>query len=1175
MWYYYALVQTSGPVSTNTMNFTSSVNKHGLLPLSLPETPAQEKVWGQLHGSAYGLVLAEAARQYDGLLLVIAADTPALIRLEQEIRFYLDDTIPLHLFPDWETLPYDLFSPHEDIISQRLTTLFRLPAIRSGILLTSIPNTLQRLAPAEYLENNLLSIETGQTLDLDALRSKLLQSGYHCVSEVMEHGEFAVRGAIIDLFPAGVPAPYRLDLFDNEVESIRIFDPDSQRETGRTEAIKLIPAREFPLTEAAIRAFRSRYRQKFSGNPNQHPLYADLSNGITPNGIEYYLPLFFEHTACLFDYLPQATLVVNCEDWEASAETFLEQVEKRYAQRCHDPQRPILAPHELYLQKTELQQYMTRFPRVRLQRTKHSGREHEGIDFQMLAPPVVNIQAQAQEPLRELENYLASHHGRVLFVTESSGRREHLLELLRPRGIRPTPCASWNEFVHSGQRLGITTAPIEHGLSHQPSGLSVITEPQLFGEKAHRNLQRRRKTSSAENVIHNLTDLSVGAPVVHLEHGIGRYQGLVMLEVNGQSAEFLALEYADGDKLYVPVSSLHLVSRYTGASSEKAPLHKLGAEQWRRIKRRAGKRVKDVAAQLLDVYARRAAQKGYAYQIDEQEYLAFASSFPFEETPDQAEAIDAVLRDMASDQPMDRVICGDVGFGKTEVAMRATFVAVQNHRQVAILAPTTLLAQQHYNNFCDRFADWPFKIALLSRFRSKKEVGETLQELTAGKIDIVIGTHKLLQKDVDYHNLGLLVLDEEHRFGVQQKEKLKSLRANVDILTMTATPIPRTLNMSLSGLRDLSIIATPPVERVAIKTFVSQWNDILIQESIEREINRGGQVFFLHNEVSSIDKQARALRELVPRAKIGIAHGQMRERELEQVMLDFYHLHFNLLVCTTIIESGIDIPTANTIIINRADKLGLAQLHQLRGRVGRSHHRAYAYLITPERRAMTAEAVKRLEAIESLETLGSGFMLATHDLEIRGAGELLGDEQSGQIQQIGFTLYSELLDRAVTALKQGQDIDLEQPFDEGPEVDMAVTALIDEDYLPDIHSRLILYKRIANAKTPAALQDLKIEMIDRFGLLTDAIRNLFRVTELKLKAAKLGIHKVSMHARGGRIEFNPVPNIDPAALIELIQRHPQHYKMSGQTKLRIDMELEEPEKRFEMLDKLLDSIAMD
>ncbi len=1145
-----------------------------LFPSGLPQHRRREAVWGQLHGSAYGLVLARAARDYDGLLLVIAADTPALIRLEQELRFYLDEHTPLYLFPDWETLPYDLFSPHEDIVSQRLSTLFRLPEIRSGILLTSIPNTLQRLAPADYLESSFVSIDTGQTLDIERLRAQLLQSGYRRVSEVMEHGEFAVRGAIIDLFPAGARAPYRIDLFDNEVESIRLFDPDSQRETGRADRLRLIPAREFPLTESAVRLFRSRYRQKFSGNPNQHPVYADLGNGITPAGIEYYLPLFFEHTASLFDYLPESTLIVHCEDWEHSTESFLQQVAQRYAQRRDDPQRPILPPDELYLQKTELQQQMASFARIRLQRAKCAAQQPGGVDFQMLAPPMLRINAQAQKPLAALQDYLAAHDaGRTLFVTESSGRREHLLELLRPCGIRPTPFASWNEFLEAGSRLGIVTAPIEHGLYHQPSDLSVITEPQLFGEKAHRNLRRRRKTTSVENIIHNLTDLSVGSPVVHLEHGIGRYRGLVMLEVNGQPAEFLALDYADGDKLYVPVSSLHLISRYTGASAENAPLHKLGSGQWQRIRRRAGKRIRDVAAQLLDVYARRAAQKGYAYRIDEQEYAAFASSFPFEETPDQAEAIQAVLRDMASEQPMDRVICGDVGFGKTEVAMRAAFIAAQNHRQVAILAPTTLLAQQHYNNFCDRFADWPFRIAVLSRFRSKKEVDKTLEELARGKIDIVIGTHRLLQKDVRYHELGLLILDEEHRFGVQQKEKLKALRANVDVLTMTATPIPRTLNMSLAGLRDLSIIATPPVERVAIKTFISQWNDALIQEAIEREINRGGQVFFLHNEVSSIEKQARVLAELVPRASIRIAHGQMRERELEQVMLDFYHLHFNLLVCTTIIESGIDIPTANTIIINRADKLGLAQLHQIRGRVGRSHHRAYAYLLTPERKAMTADAVKRLEAIESLETLGSGFMLATHDLEIRGAGELLGEEQSGQIQEIGFTLYSELLDRAVSALKQHREIDLEQPFEQGPEVEMAVPTLIDEDYLPDIHSRLILYKRIASAKTPAAIRDLKIEMIDRFGLLTESINNLFRVTELKLKATKLGIRRISMHARGGTIEFSEQPRIDPAALIELIQQSPQHYRLHGQTRLKIEMELQEPEARFEMLDKLLDSIA--
>ncbi len=1141
----------------------------------LPEANGVPLTWAQLYGDSFALVTAAAAAGHERLVVVVTPNPQGAARLEREVRFFAGETLPLLAFPDWETLPYDLFSPHQDIVSQRLETLYRLPDAAGGVLIVPVTTLLQRLPPRGFLEARTLMLSVGDRLDPEPTYRRLERAGYRRVSQVMEHGEFAVRGSLLDLYPMGSTQPYRIDLLDEEVESIRTFDPDNQRTTGRADAIRLLPARELPMTEEAIGRFRQRWRARFEGDPQRSMVYREVSQGRCPPGVEYYLPLFHDHTETLLDYLPQEVVVGLVEGVQEAAARFYGQVEERYEQRRHDLERPVLAPDELYLTPRALDTGLQSLRRMRLQRFEcEPGSAGAFTNFATAAPPMVPIQPRAAEPAAALKRFLEEFSGRVLVVAGSTGRRETVLETLRGFGLHPRPYESWQAFLSGDAALAITVGDIEQGMLLREPALAVLTERQIFGERA---LQRRRRRdgrrAEAEAIVRNLTDLDIGAPVVHEEHGIGRYQGLQHLGVGGIEAEFLTIEYSGGDRLYVPVSSLHLVSRYTGAAPEAAPLHRLGGDHWQRVKRKAAERARDVAAELLDVYSRRAARSGHAYHYRAEEYQAFAAAFPFEETPDQQATIDAVLAGMADEHPMDRVVCGDVGFGKTEVAMRAAFVAVQDGRQVAVLVPTTLLAQQHYQNFCDRFADWPVRVDVASRFRTKKELGPVLAHLAEGTTDIVIGTHRLLQPDVRYKNLGLVIIDEEHRFGVRQKERLKALRAEVDILTLTATPIPRTLNMSLSGLRDLSVIATPPAERVAIKTFVSEWDDMLLGEAFQRELKRGGQVFFLHNDVASIERMAERVREIVPDAATRVAHGQMPERELERVMLDFYHQRFNVLVCTTIIESGIDVPTANTMIINRADKFGLAQLHQLRGRVGRSHHRAYAYLLVPPRRQMTADALKRLEAIESLEDLGSGFMLATHDLEIRGAGELLGEEQSGQIAEVGYTLYTELLQRAVEALKSGRQPELERPLEHGPEVDLAMPALLPDDYLPDVHTRLIMYKRIASAADGEELRELQVEMIDRFGLLPPHAKNLFRITELKLKATPLGIARIEAGHKGGRIVFGHEPHIDAAKLVELVQGEPDRYRLEGQQRLRFTMNLGDPEQRPRVVDSLLNALA--
>ncbi len=1160
-------------MSQSTANMTAGPGETQPLAPELPGA-GHRILWSKLYGDSLSLVLAQAALRSAGPLLIVTPDSQEAEKLQQQLRFFcagLSDDILC--FPDWETLPYDSFSPHQDIISERLLTLQRLPDLRRGVLLVPVATLLQRLPPRSFLDQYSLVLNSGEQLDLDSMRVRLEKAGYRCVSQVMEHGEFAIRGSILDLFPMGASNPYRVDLFDDEIESIRTFDPETQRSLEQVEHIRLLPAREFPVDEAAIKRFRKGWRSRFEGDPQRAPMYRDVSNGLLPSGLEYYLPLFLETTATLFDYLPENICLATTEDARTAITGFREELSERYESLRHDIERPLLPPEMLYLEAEETASAMSACALIEVQRAEALDHQQQAVNYATQALPTLQVQARAERPAGALQDFLGNFAGRCLICAESAGRRETLLNQMRDFGLRPKVVENWQSFVEGDETLAITIAPLERGvlLSSTPP-IAIITEPQMFGERALQT-RRRRPKRDADVIIRNLTDLNVAAPVVHEDHGVGRYLGLQKLAVGGFEAEFLTLEYAGNDKLYVPVASLHLVSRYTGSSPESAPLHKLGNDQWEKARKRAAEQVRDVAAELLDIYATRAAKKGHAALVDDAEYHAFAGTFPFEETPDQAQAIEAVDDDMRSERPMDRVVCGDVGFGKTEVAMRAAFIAAQSGRQVIVLVPTTLLAQQHYQNFCDRFADWPVRIEVLSRFRSKKEQGSVAADFARGTIDILIGTHKVLQSDIKPKNLGLVIIDEEHRFGVRQKEKLKALRAEVDLLTLTATPIPRTLNMSLSGLRDLSIIATPPVQRLAIKTFISEWNKATIREACLREIKRGGQVYFLHNEVESIEKIARELRELVPEANVEVGHGQMRERELEQVMLDFYHRRFNILLCTTIIESGIDVPTANTIVINRADRLGLAQLHQLRGRVGRSHHRAYAYLIVPHRKAMTDDAIKRVEAIESLEELGAGFTLATHDLEIRGAGELLGDEQSGQIQEIGFTLYTELLERAVTALKAGKQPELSQPLNHGPEVDLHLPALIPDDYLPDVHGRLTLYKRVASARDKDELRELQVEMIDRFGLLPEPVKSLLSITELKLKAVPLGIAKIDVGEISGRLIFGTRPNVDPAQIIQLIQKQPQHYSLDGSDKIRLQFDMSEPAERISQVSALLDRLS--
>ena len=1129
--------------------------------MSLP-APAENSVLAATAGgsqtlapAALALAVARRAGQHEGLLVAVAGDEQQAYRLEAELRFFLGSSEAVVHLQGTETLPFDPFSPHQQILSERLAALHRLPLTQRGVLIVTADALLQRLPPVAWLQGRTFFLKPGQRENPAVLKERLVSAGYQSVSQVQTQGEFAQRGSLMDLFAMGSPLAYRLDWFDDTIESIRTFDPESQRSLEKVKEVRLLPAREFPTDKEGLETFRRNYREYFPGDLTRSRIYADVSKGLMPGGIEAYLPLFFagRSTATLADYLPSSASWLLLADLDPILAHDFRQIVDRRARYSGNLERPLMAPHDVFLTAEEAQAQLSFYPVETLAAI---------ADVQPLPGGAGTIKALLAD---------TGSSTRTLFVAESAGRREAVVQWLKPLGLIPRQHESFAGFLTDSNRVGVVLGPLQESLSLAAERINLVAEGQLFGLTAPQQqaVRRRAKARDPETILRDLSSLTIGSPVVHVQHGVGRYLGLQTLDAGGVANEYLVLEYAGGDKLYVPVGSLGLIHRYTGAEEQLAPLHSLGNERWEKAQAKAREKAHDVAAELLKIQARRASKPGLKLSLDDEEYKSFVAGFPFTTTPDQQSAIDAVLSDLQIDKAMDRVVCGDVGFGKTEVALRASFAVARAGRQVCILAPTTLLAAQHEKNFRDRLADWPIRIAGLSRLKTAKEQTLTLKELEEGKLDIVIGTHRLLQPDIKFKDLGLVVVDEEHRFGVRHKERLKNLRAEVDLLTLTATPIPRTLNMSLAGLRELSIIATPPPSRQAIKTVVSEWDNGLIYEACLRELKRGGQIYWLHNEVKGIEAFAAKVQALVPEARVRIAHGQMRERELEQVMLDFYHNRFNLLVCTTIIESGIDVPSANTIIIDRADTLGLAQLHQLRGRVGRSHHRAYAYLLVPSKRALTADSAKRLDAIEALGDLGSGFALATHDLEIRGAGELLGDEQSGQIEEVGFTLYSELLGRAVRAIQSGR-------LDDAPygvaacEVDLAVTALIPANYVPDVATRLTLYKRVAEAKTAEELRELQVEFIDRFGLLPEPAKRLFEQAGLRAAAETLGIVKIRAHAKGASLEFSSQPKINPVKLIALMQKQPRVYKLEGQKKLHITAELPTVEGRVESLAKLLD-----
>lgn len=1136
----------------------------------IPIQPNDHKILGNVLPGADALAISEIAEQNQNLTVVVTPDTRSAVRLSRVLSELSSQNECL--FPDWETLPYDTFSPHQEIISSRLSALFHLQNAKKGIFLLPISTLMQRLCPPQYLQHNVLLIKKGDRLVIDKMRLQLEAAGYRAVEQVLEHGEYAVRGALLDLFPMGSAVPFRLDFFDDEIDSIRTFDVDTQRTLDEISSINLLPAHEFPTDDKGIEFFRAQFRETF-GEIRRDPehIYQQISKGTLISGIEYWQPLFFAEMATLFDYLPEQTLFVDMENNQTQGERFYQDAKQRYEQRKVDPMRPLLSPEKLWLNVDEVNRRLKSYPRItfKAEKVRSSVRQK---NLPVAALPEVTIQSQQKEPLGQLRQFIEHFKGNVLFSVETEGRRETLLDLLSPLKLKPKQIQSLEQIEI--EKFSLLVSSLEQGfIIEQSLPVAIIGEANLLGERIQQRSRDKRKTINPDTLVRNLAELKIGQPVVHLDHGVGRYGGLVTLDTGGIKAEYLLLNYANESKLYVPVTSLHLISRYVGGSDESAPLHKLGNEAWVKSRQKAAEKIRDVAAELLDVYAQREAKKGFAFKYDREEFQQFAATFPFEETYDQEMAINAVISDMCQPKAMDRLVCGDVGFGKTEVAMRAAFLAVMNHKQVAVLVPTTLLAQQHYENFKDRFANLPVNVEVLSRFKTAKEQKQILENLAEGKVDILIGTHKLIQSDVKFNDLGLLIIDEEHRFGVGQKEKIKQLRANIDILTLTATPIPRTLNMAMNGIRDLSIISTPPARRLSIKTFVRQNDDLVVREAILREILRGGQVYYLHNDVASIENTAEKLTTLVPEARVIVGHGQMRERELERVMSDFYHQRYNVLVCSTIIETGIDVPTANTIIIERADHFGLAQLHQLRGRVGRSHHQAYAYLLTPPPKMMTKDAERRLDALENLDNLGAGFILATHDLEIRGAGELLGNEQSGQIESIGFSLYMELLDAAVKALKEGREPSLEELTQQQADIELRVPALLPDDYLGDVNMRLSFYKRIAAAESKAELDELKVELIDRFGLLPDATKNLLQITELRLLVEPLNVVRIDAGTQGGFIEFSAKAQVNPDKFIQLIQKEPIVYRFDGPLKFKFMKDLSDNKVRLEFVVDLLRTIA--
>ena len=1120
------------------------------LKKSLPK-PATRFVLPPVHGSADAFVLAQAAAELKSqkrMLTVVVAHASDAQRLLAEIPWFGSEPNELrcHLLPDWETLPYDAFSPHQDLVSERLATLYEVLNGHCDVLIVPATTALVRMAPPAFLASYTFFFKQGETLDEAKLKAQLQLAGYSPVKQVMSPGEYSVRGGLIDIYPMGSVLPYRIDLFGDTIDSIRTFDADSQRSLYPVKEVRLLPAREFPMDEEARTAFRGRWREIFEGDPSRSVIYKDIGSGIASAGIEYYLPLFFEQTNTLFDYLPADTTFALIGDIEAAIKRFWDDTQSRYRFLKSDRERPILAPEQIFLSDENFFTLAKPYGRWIIQ--------NENVASELSAPlPNIAVNRRADDPLVNLRAYLLQTDKRVMICAESNGRRETLQQYFNEYDLPLAPTEGFADFSSASAKLMLGVAPMHAGfeLGNALGGLAFITETELYAGSGRRvGSKKQEGATQVESMVRDLSELKIGDPVVHVNHGIGRYMGLTSMDLGEGETEFLHLEYAKDTKLYVPVSQLHVISRYSGASPEDAPLHALGSGQWEKAKRRAAEKIRDTAAELLNLYARRALREGHSFEYSAHDYEAFAESFGFEETADQAAAINAVIQDMTSGKPMDRLICGDVGFGKTEVALRAAFVAVLGGKQVAILAPTTLLAEQHAQTFADRFADWPVRIAELSRFRTAKEVTQAIKGMADGTIDIVIGTHKLLSGDIKFSRLGLVIIDEEHRFGVRQKEALKALRAEVDVLTLTATPIPRTLGMALEGLRDFSIIATAPQKRLAIKTFVRSENDSVIREACLRELKRGGQVYFLHNEVETIQNRKAMLEELMPEARIGVAHGQLHERDLERIMRDFVAQRFNILLCTTIIETGIDVPTANTIIMHRADKFGLAQLHQLRGRVGRSHHQAYAYLLVHDVQGLSKLAQRRLDAIQQMEELGSGFYLAMHDLEIRGAGEVLGDNQSGEMSEIGFQLYSDMLNEAVRSLKNGKEPDLAAPLASTTEINLHVPALLPNTYCGDVHERLSIYKRLANCKNADAINDLQEELIDRFGKLPDAAQALVETHRLRVAAIPVGIIKIDAHAESATLQFEPNPPIDAMRIIELIQKN-RHIKLNGQDKLRI------------------------
>jgi transcription-repair coupling factor (superfamily II helicase) len=1129
--------------------------------------PARRRYTG-LAGSADALALARLASA-EKPLAVIAATALDAQRLVEEIAWF-DPSLKVCLLPDWETLPYDQFSPHQDLVSERLATLYGIQRGDFDVAVVPAPTALVRMCPPAYIAGHTFFLQQGTRVDLEKLKTQLAMGGYQHVTQVVAPGEVCFRGGLIDLFPMGSALPYRLDLDDDVVDSIKTFDVDTQRTVYPVKEIRMLPAREFPLDETGRARFRTRWRELFEGDPSKKRLYRDVSNGVPAAGVEYYLPLFFETVATIFDYLPAGTTLALHHDVSTAIQEFWRDANTRYKMAGGDPDRPLLPPPQLFVPEEEFFLRAKDYARIDLGAAEGAEKDQPVTTAPL---PAVAVDRRANDPLAALKQFLDSANLRVMVAAESPGRRETMSVYFGEYGLRPPACNSYDEFQKGLSSFALCVSPLARGFIVPDEGWAVITEAELYAGVVRRSARVAEKRSSVEGMLRDLSELKVGDPVVHEQHGIGRYQGLVNLDLGDGVNEFLLLEYEGSDKLYVPVSQLAVIGRYSGAQPEDAPLHKLGSGQWDKAKARALKQVRDTAAELLALYARRAARHGHAFGIRQHDLEAFADGFGFEETVDQASAIEAVITDMASGKPMDRLVCGDVGFGKTEVALRAAFVAIADQKQVVILCPTTLLAEQHLQTFSDRFADWPVKIAELSRFRSGKETAEIIQKLETGEVDIVIGTHKLLSKDVKLKRLGLVIIDEEHRFGVRQKEAMKRLRAEVDVLTLTATPIPRTLAMSLEGIRDFSVIATAPQKRLAIKTFVSPWSEGLIREAVMRELKRGGQVYFLHNEVDSIERMQERLAKLLPEARIAVAHGQMRERELERVMREFTAQRYNLLLCSTIIETGIDIPTANTIVINRADRFGLAQLHQLRGRVGRSHHQAYAYLLTPPEDALGVQAKKRLEAIQMMEELGSGFYLAMHDLEIRGAGEVLGESQSGEIQEVGFSLYARMLERAVRKLKAGKAPELEDNIDISTEVNLHVPALLPANYCSDVHERLSLYKRLADADSREGLDAMREELVDRFGELPEPARALIECHLVRIAARPLGIARVDATHEAVQLQFIKNPPLDGSKVIDFIRKKGRHARLAGPDKLRVEAKLPAWQERAAAVKDILQQLA--